>query len=84
MHFFCASPLLLSLSFSSYDSPFTWEIVCAEVYSLVYPSLQVGDFGILVRSGFSVTKALFFNFLSALLALAGTALVSVNAIVFVS
>ncbi|KAG8637587.1 hypothetical protein MANES_15G138800v8 [Manihot esculenta] len=35
---------------------------------------EVGDFGILVRSGFSVTKALFFNFLSALLALAGTAL----------
>ncbi|KAJ9152992.1 hypothetical protein P3X46_026489 [Hevea brasiliensis] len=35
---------------------------------------EVGDFGILVRSGFSVTKALFFNFLSALLALAGTVL----------
>ncbi|EEC83706.1 hypothetical protein OsI_29528 [Oryza sativa Indica Group] len=34
----------------------------------------VGDFGILVRSGFTVTKALFFNFLSALVALAGTAL----------
>ncbi|KAL0409065.1 UNVERIFIED_CONTAM: IAA-alanine resistance protein 1 [Sesamum radiatum] len=34
----------------------------------------IGDFGILVRSGFSVTKALFFNFLSALVALAGTAL----------
>ncbi|XVF85538.1 hypothetical protein PTKIN_Ptkin17bG0125400 [Pterospermum kingtungense] len=34
---------------------------------------EVGDFGILVRSGFSVTKALFFNFLSALVALAGTA-----------
>lgn len=38
--------------------------------------LQIGDFGILVRSGFSVPKALFFNFLSALLALAGTAMVS--------
>lgn len=37
--------------------------------------MQIGDFGILVRSGFSVSKALFFNFLSALLALAGTALV---------
>ncbi|XP_058079563.1 IAA-alanine resistance protein 1 isoform X2 [Magnolia sinica] len=35
---------------------------------------EVGDFGILVRSGFSVSKALFFNFLSALSALAGTAL----------
>ncbi|OMO60794.1 Zinc/iron permease, partial [Corchorus capsularis] len=35
---------------------------------------EVGDFGILVRSGFSVSKALFFNFLSALMALAGTAL----------
>ncbi|KAF6168589.1 hypothetical protein GIB67_005201 [Kingdonia uniflora] len=35
---------------------------------------EVGDFGILVRSGFSVGKALFFNFLSALVALAGTAL----------
>lgn len=34
---------------------------------------EVGDFGILVRSGFSVFKALFFNFLSALVALAGTA-----------
>ncbi|XVF02982.1 hypothetical protein REPUB_Repub04eG0221200 [Reevesia pubescens] len=34
---------------------------------------EVGDFGILVRSGFSVSKALFFNFLSALVALAGTA-----------
>ncbi|KAL8137951.1 hypothetical protein V2J09_003952 [Rumex salicifolius] len=35
---------------------------------------EVGDFGILVRSGFSVPKALFFNFLSALAALGGTAL----------
>lgn len=35
---------------------------------------EVGDFGILVRSGFSVSQALFFNFLSALVALAGTAL----------
>ncbi|PPS01235.1 hypothetical protein GOBAR_AA19432 [Gossypium barbadense] len=35
---------------------------------------DVGDFGILVRSGFSVSKALFFNFLSALVALAGTAM----------
>ncbi|OWM68022.1 hypothetical protein CDL15_Pgr017590 [Punica granatum] len=35
---------------------------------------EVGDFGILVRSGFSVSKALFFNFLSALVALGGTAL----------
>ncbi|XP_022732979.1 IAA-alanine resistance protein 1-like isoform X6 [Durio zibethinus] len=34
---------------------------------------EIGDFGILVRSGFSVTKALFFNFLSALVALVGTA-----------
>ncbi|CAA6658601.1 unnamed protein product [Spirodela intermedia] len=38
------------------------------------PKRSVGDFGILVRSGFSVSKALFFNFLSALVALAGTAL----------
>ncbi|KFK30655.1 hypothetical protein AALP_AA6G010100 [Arabis alpina] len=38
---------------------------------------EIGDFGILVRSGFTVTKALFFNFLSALAALAGTALVLV-------
>ncbi|GAB2231189.1 hypothetical protein Droror1_Dr00027478 [Drosera rotundifolia] len=36
--------------------------------------LQIGDFGILLRSGFSVSKSLFFNFLSALVALAGTAL----------
>ncbi|KAL9678209.1 hypothetical protein QQ045_016048 [Rhodiola kirilowii] len=35
---------------------------------------EIGDFGILVRSGFSVSKALFFNFLSALVALLGTAL----------
>ncbi|KAK4763472.1 hypothetical protein SAY87_012910 [Trapa incisa] len=35
---------------------------------------EVGDFGILVRSGFSVSKALSFNFLSALVALGGTAL----------
>lgn len=35
---------------------------------------EIGDFGILVRSGFSVGKALLFNFLSALVALAGTAL----------
>ncbi|KAF3966264.1 hypothetical protein CMV_009617 [Castanea mollissima] len=35
---------------------------------------EVGDFGILVRSGFSVSKALFFNFLSALVALVGTAM----------
>ncbi|KAF8080515.1 hypothetical protein N665_0937s0017 [Sinapis alba] len=38
---------------------------------------EIGDFGILVRSGFTVTKALFFNFLSALVALAGTSLVLV-------
>lgn len=36
---------------------------------------QVGDFGILVKSGFSVFEALAFNFLSALVALAGTAMV---------
>uniref|UniRef100_A0A7N0ULC2 IAA-alanine resistance protein 1 n=1 Tax=Kalanchoe fedtschenkoi TaxID=63787 RepID=A0A7N0ULC2_KALFE len=35
---------------------------------------EIGDFGILVRSGFSVSKALLFNFLSALVALVGTAL----------
>ncbi|KAM0961038.1 hypothetical protein ACFX2I_020364 [Malus domestica] len=35
---------------------------------------EVGDFGILVRSGFSVSKALLFNFLSALVALLGTAM----------
>ncbi|KAG6757587.1 hypothetical protein POTOM_037905 [Populus tomentosa] len=34
----------------------------------------IGDFSVLVRYGFSVPKALFFNFLSALVALAGTAL----------
>ncbi|CAF2062233.1 unnamed protein product [Brassica napus] len=38
---------------------------------------EIGDFGILVRSGFTVSKALFFNFLSALVALAGTTLVLV-------
>lgn len=43
-------------------------------YSALF--VQIGDFGILVRSGFTVSKALFFNFLSALVALAGTALVS--------
>ncbi|KAG0492361.1 hypothetical protein HPP92_005759 [Vanilla planifolia] len=41
---------------------------------LMIKMLKVGDFGILVRSGFSVSKALCFNFLSALVALAGTAL----------
>ncbi|GAQ89972.1 ZIP metal ion transporter family [Klebsormidium nitens] len=35
---------------------------------------EVGDFGILVRAGFSVTKALALNFLSASMAMAGTAL----------
>ncbi|KAK7319172.1 hypothetical protein RJT34_03890 [Clitoria ternatea] len=35
---------------------------------------EIGDFGILIRSGFSIPKALCFNFLSALVALAGTAL----------
>ncbi|KAL7000740.1 IAA-alanine resistance protein 1 [Sarracenia purpurea var. burkii] len=35
---------------------------------------EIGDFGILVRSGFSVSKALFYNFLSALAALVGTQL----------
>lgn len=35
---------------------------------------EIGDFGILIRSGFSIPKALLFNFLSALVALAGTAL----------
>ncbi|KAF3516537.1 hypothetical protein DY000_02063288 [Brassica cretica] len=46
--------------------------------SLIYGSvggwsrIEPCDFGILVRSGFTVTKALFFNFLSALVALAGT------------
>ncbi|KAH7516206.1 hypothetical protein FEM48_Zijuj10G0110700 [Ziziphus jujuba var. spinosa] len=49
---------------------------CCEMFSLEswLPPVQVGDFGILVRSGFSVSKALFFNFLSALVALAGTAM----------
>jgi hypothetical protein len=44
--------------------------------NFVFFLVKVGDFGILVRSGFTVSKALFFNFLSALVALAGTALVS--------
>jgi hypothetical protein len=45
-------------------------------FSLIFSTFgQIGDFGILVGSGFSVFKALFFNFLSALVALAGTALV---------
>ncbi|KAL2650861.1 hypothetical protein R1flu_018989 [Riccia fluitans] len=35
---------------------------------------EIGDFGILVSSGFGVWKALVFNFLSALVSLAGTAL----------
>ncbi|KAF5747529.1 IAA-alanine resistance protein 1 [Tripterygium wilfordii] len=35
---------------------------------------EIGDFGILVRSGFTIPKALLFNFLSALVALVGTAL----------
>ncbi|KAL4576284.1 hypothetical protein LXL04_012376 [Taraxacum kok-saghyz] len=35
---------------------------------------MIGDFGILVRSGFTAFKDLFFNFLSALVALAGTPL----------
>ncbi|EPS67044.1 hypothetical protein M569_07735, partial [Genlisea aurea] len=35
---------------------------------------EIGDFGILVRSGFSISRALFFNFLSALIAFAGTSM----------
>ncbi|CAI7903735.1 unnamed protein product, partial [Closterium sp. NIES-53] len=34
---------------------------------------EIGDFGILVRSGMGVTQALALNFLSALTALLGTA-----------
>ncbi|THG13420.1 hypothetical protein TEA_000787 [Camellia sinensis var. sinensis] len=44
------------------------------LFCCIHPQPPIGDFGILVRSGFSVSKALFFNFLSALVALAGTAL----------
>ncbi|CAL5430421.1 unnamed protein product [Camellia sinensis] len=44
------------------------------LFLLAHELPQEGDFGILVRSGFSVSKALFFNFLTALVALAGTAL----------
>ncbi|KAH1250543.1 IAA-alanine resistance protein 1 [Glycine max] len=43
-------------------------------YAICFFHIQIGDFGILIRSGFSIPKALFFNFLSALVALAGTAL----------
>ncbi|KAJ4884201.1 IAA-alanine resistance protein 1 [Raphanus sativus] len=43
---------------------------------------EIGDFGILVRSGFTVSKALVFNFLSALVALAGTALASPSVLVW--
>ena len=53
-----------------------------ELYSFAICFVQVGDFGILVRSGFSVSKALFFNFLSALVALAGTALVLLHLFFF--
>ncbi|KAJ8562894.1 hypothetical protein K7X08_031346 [Anisodus acutangulus] len=41
---------------------------------ILYAGLKIGDFGILVRSGFGVSEALFFNFLSALVALAESAL----------
>ncbi|XP_057478968.1 IAA-alanine resistance protein 1-like isoform X3 [Actinidia eriantha] len=51
------------------------DCLIGEKQSQSEPLLQkIGDFGILVRSGFSVSKALFFNFLSALVALSGTAL----------
>ncbi len=36
---------------------------------------EIGDFGVLIHSGFSVKKALFFNFLTALAAIAGALLV---------
>jgi zinc and cadmium transporter len=36
---------------------------------------EIGDFGVLVHSGFSVRKALWFNFLTACTAIAGTAFV---------
>jgi len=53
---------------------FHWQKLL--MVNFVFFLVKVGDFGILVRSGFTVSKALFFNFLSALVALAGTALVS--------
>lgn len=54
---------------------FSLLVECVYLVFKCLLSVQIGDFGILVRSGFSVAKALFFNFLSALVALAGTAIV---------
>lgn len=39
----------------------------------VLGAVQIGDFGILVRSGMAVLQALALNFVSALMAVAGTA-----------
>lgn len=57
------------------DIVLSWKKGCTIQSTFNSWFLQIGDFGILVRSGFTVSKALFFNFLSALSALAGTALV---------
>ncbi|PHU17368.1 IAA-alanine resistance protein 1 [Capsicum chinense] len=64
--------MALGSAFHLYGSVGGWS---RTVFLLAHELPQeIGDFGILVRSGFSVSKALFFNFLSALVALAGTAL----------
>lgn len=69
----CSSHPVFHWQNNSIDS---YQICSYLMIKFYFLSAKVGDFGILVRSGFTVSKALFFNFLSALVALAGTALVS--------
>lgn len=69
--------LLLTCTFHRYYWIQILLLSHQKFYAICFFHIQIGDFGILIRSGFSIPKALFFNFLSALVALAGTALVSV-------
>ncbi|CAL5354588.1 unnamed protein product [Camellia sinensis] len=67
-----ADGMALGSAFLLYGSVGGWS---RTLYLLAHELPQeIGDFGILVRFGFSVTKALFFNFFSALVVLARTAL----------
>lgn len=72
------SSLIESYSVFLYCCNYYFYFVLGSLQLGSFALVQVGDFGILVMSGFSVPKALFFNFLSALVALAGTAMVSLS------
>lgn len=62
--------IAIAASFLSAESPSLGIITTAVVVMHEIPQ-ELGDFGVLIYGGFNKTKALFFNFLSAILAIVG-------------